>query len=127
MRRTKRLITSLVLAILVALGMGVVVAPAAQAASVGYVYISFPTWLANCPKGGNATIIWADDNLQTWNADAGDDLIYGKVWLNQWNSVQYTLYCNKGPGYYQPGLSTSFVPTRNNQTIWVGPAGWSRN
>lgn len=120
MRSTRPLLTSFVVAIPAAIGMGVVTAPAAQEATVGYFYMSFPNWLGNCAEGGRTTIIWASDGFQAWNADAGDDLIYGKVWLNQ--SIHSLLqWC------YQPGYSTSLVPTRNNQTTWVGPGEWTRN
>jgi hypothetical protein len=111
-----------------AISMPAVVAPPAQATTIGYVYISFPTWEGNCANGGSVKTIWADDAWQTWNGDAGDDLIYGKVALNQTNRINYEVFCAKWPaGYYQAGTSTLFVPTRNNQTIWVGPAGWTRN
>jgi hypothetical protein len=124
----KKAATAMAMAIGTALSAAVLAAPPAQAATIGYVYISFPKWLANCPNGGSAKTIWADDGWQVWNADAGDDLIYGRVALGQTNTISYTLFCAKWPaGYYQPGYQTRFVPTRNNQTVWVGPAGWTRN
>jgi hypothetical protein len=128
-RLRNRLIT-LFFALAAAIAPAVVLTAPAQAATVGNVYISFPKWEGNCPNGGSVQRIWASDGLQTWNWDAGDDLIYGKVYLGVTNSIQYELFCQTtwyGLGYYQPGTWTNFVPTRNGQTIWVGPWGWTRN
>jgi hypothetical protein len=119
------------LAVLAAIGMslGILVAgpSPALAATYGWVYISFPTWLANCESGGRVTGVQAytDHWSTTW--DWGDDLVYGKVALNQRNKVIATVYCNKWPGYYRYVARYDVVPTRNNQTVWVGNAGWTRN
>jgi len=43
--------------------------------------------------------------------------------LNENQSVSYTAFCNKYPGYWQPGVGVTIRPTRNNQTVWIGPAG----
>jgi hypothetical protein len=116
-----------------ALTCGVVAAATpAEAASFGWVYISFPKWLGNCAANNGAVkTVWGQTTPggTVWNADAGDDIVYGRVALGQTNSVQFTLFCAKGvASNYQPGASVSFVPTRNNQTIWVGPTGqWRRN
>lgn len=128
MRKSKGRLLSLLVLCLAAFGV-VAVGPSAHAATIGNMYISFPRWLGNCPNGDSVTAIWATDGPQTWNGDAGDDLIYGKVYLNQVNSIQYTLYCKTSwrGGYYQPGVSMRFTPTRNGQTIWVGPLNWTRN
>jgi hypothetical protein len=83
-------------------------APPAQAATIGYVYISFPKWLANCPNGGAVKTIWADDGWQVWNADAGDDLIYGRVALGQTNTISYTLFCAK----WTAGVLPARVPNQ---------------
>lgn len=37
--------------------------------------------------------------------------------------MSYTAFCNKYPGYWQPGVGVTIRPTRNNQTVWIGPAG----
>jgi hypothetical protein len=126
-----RKIAAIALAISALSGGALAAAAPAQAATFGWVYISFPKWLGNCStNNGSVTTVWGATSPggTRWNADSGDDIVYGKVALNQANSVQYTLFCAKGvASVYQPGISTSFVPTRNNQTIWVGPTGWTRN
>jgi hypothetical protein len=115
-----------VLACAVAVASFVAVTPA-DAAGYGWVYISFPKWLGNCAtNGGDVRTVWGQTTPggTVWNADAGDDIVYGKVLLGKQNSVQYTALCYKGVrSVYQPGAWVNFVPTRNNQTIWVGPTG----
>lgn len=99
----------------------------AQATTFGWVYISFPTWLGNCESGGKVTGIVAATDYWSTNWDWGDDLVYGKVALGQRNHVNATVYCNKWPGYYRYVFRDDVVPTRNNQTLWVGATGWTRN
>ncbi|MFD0267427.1 hypothetical protein ACFVGY_12640 [Streptomyces sp. NPDC127106] len=99
----------------------------AQAASYGWVYISYPKWLGNCP---NATVTGIQGYTDYWstNWDWGDDLVYGKVALGQRNTVIGNLFCKRpGGGYYQAVARYDVVPTRNGQTVWVGPTGWTRN
>ncbi|MEU7381835.1 MULTISPECIES: hypothetical protein [unclassified Streptomyces] len=99
----------------------------AQAASYGWVYISFPKWLGNCP---NATVkgIQAYTNYWSTNWDMGDDLVYGKVALGQRNTIIGNLLCKRRiGGYYQAVARYDVVPTRNKQTVWIGPGGWTRN
>jgi hypothetical protein len=71
-------------------------------------------------------IVAATDYWST-NWDWGDDLVYGKVALGQRNNINATVYCNKWPGYYRYVFRNDVVPTRNNQTLWVGVGGWTRN
>ncbi|MFI1385973.1 hypothetical protein [Embleya sp. NPDC020886] len=107
-----------------------VVGPAAvpaNAASTAWVYIAFPTWMGNCPNGGSVTKIQAYTDYWNTNWDVGDDLVYGKVALNQRNTIIAKVYCNKWPGYYHDVYRNDVVPTRGGQTLFVGPAGWSRN
>ncbi|MFD5826263.1 hypothetical protein [Lentzea sp. NPDC060358] len=122
----RRLMAALSAAVMMA---GLVVGQgSAQAATTGWVYISFPTWLANCESGGRVTAIQAYTDYWSTNWDTGDDLVYGKVALGQRNKIIATVFCSKWPaGYYRYVARTDVVPTRNNQTLWVGPAGWSRN
>ncbi|WP_069766815.1 hypothetical protein [Streptomyces sp. LUP30] len=100
---------------------------AAQAASYGWVYISFPKWLGNCPNA-SVTGIQAYTDFWSTNWDFGDDLVYGKVALGQRNTIIANLFCKRpGGGFYQAVARTDVVPTRGGQTVWVGPAGWTRN
>lgn len=103
----------------------------AQASTVGNVYIAFPKSQGNCPEGGSVMSVWAENGLQTWNWDRGDDTIYGKVNLGRTNTIRYELLCvgdHWWEGwYYQPRTETSFVPTRSGQTVWVGPSGSTHN
>ncbi|HET7129488.1 MAG TPA: hypothetical protein VFJ93_10490 [Gaiellaceae bacterium] len=107
-----------------------VAASTANAWSYGYIYISLPTWEGNCLYGqlGHVSIIsGAVDWMSSVSMDRGDDIVYMRVRLNDWNTVSFTAYCNKWPGYWQPGFSQRIYPTRNNQTYWVGPGGTYHN
>ncbi|MFC8676701.1 hypothetical protein ACFUEN_28950 [Streptomyces griseorubiginosus] len=101
----------------------------ANAASYGWVYIAFPKWLGNCASGnGKVTGIQAYTDYWNTNWDMGDDLVYGKVALGQRNTVIANLACKTSRGgYYQYVFRDDVVPTRNNQTVWVGQTGWTRN
>lgn len=100
----------------------------AQAASTGWVYIAFPKWLGNCANGGTVTGIQAYTDYWNTNWDWGDDLVYGRVGLGQKNTIIANIFCKKGrAGYYQYVARYDVVPTRNNQTVWVGQTGWTRN
>jgi hypothetical protein len=123
----RRKISAALMSVGMALGVAVTAQAPAQAATMGWVYISFPTWLGNCESGGRVTGIQAATDYWSTTWDAGDDLVYGKVALGRKNKVIATLYCNKWPGYYRYVARYDVVPTRNNQTLWVGNAGWTRN
>jgi hypothetical protein len=120
-RRVGSALFTMVAAVLTTLA----VAPPASAAGYGWVYISTPKWLANCAKGGSVTglLVSVGDTWSTTAWDRGDDRVYAKVKLGQRQQVSYTAFCNKWPGYYQPGVAQFVRATRNNQTAWIGPAG----
>jgi hypothetical protein len=130
--RARGRLRGLVAVLLAAFAFSVAVPPVpADAATYGYVYISLPTWKGNCNWGslGRVTIISGTvSNVSSVSMDRGDDLVYMKVKLGEYNRVQFTAFCNKWPGWWQPGFTTSIRPTRNNQTVWIGPgAGPSYN
>lgn len=112
---------------LVSAGSSTLAAPAADASTYGWVYISAPTWLGNCNWGSNGSVTGLLVSVgNTWSTTSwyrGDDLVYARVRLGESQQVSYTAYCNKWPGSYQPGVAQMIRPTRNNQTVWVGPAG----
>src|SRR4051812_6582904 len=86
--RSSRVVRSAVPAAALALGAVTLAAAPASAAGNGAVYISFPTWLGNCPAGGSVTgIAAAIGNTWSTGGDYGDDLIYGSVWLWQSNQL----------------------------------------
>ena len=106
----------------------------AEAATLSNVYVSFPTWLGNCPSGGSVYKIYATiGNIWTTPplGDTSDDLVYPKVYLYQWNKINVQLFCKrpwwKGGNYRGPAYSASFYPTRSGQTFWIGPVGQSNN
>lgn len=112
-------------------GTGLVASPA-QAAT-GWVYVSFPKWLGNCPGGGSVFAILASAN-GTWTTggkfDWGDDLVYAKVNLGRYQEFSAQLWCAKSPGKSKPerfnvshAVTASIRATRNNQTVWIGPNG----
>ena len=105
---------------------------AAQAAPVSNVYVSYPTWLGNCPGGGSVTGIFAANGALWSNAgDWGDDLIYPRVYLNAGNPISARLYCSRpwyrGGDYWGPTVYANIRPTRGGQTFWVGPGSQTHN
>ena len=106
-------------------------------AATGYIYIAFPTWLGNCPKGGSVTIINATTGPygELWSTpaggDKGDDKIYAKVLFNTNNLVTYQNFCRKGilglSSYWDAAWQVTIRPTRSGQTFWVGRLGQSHN
>ena len=113
-----------VLAAVAAVLVTLVTAPAASAAPMGWIYISAPTWLGNCASGQAGRMVYMQAAVgNTWSGgDAGDDLLYVKVRLNENQQVSYTGFCSKGR-IPQSGVGQIIRPTRNNQTVWLGPAG----
>ena len=135
--RWRRLVSALVTfgtALGITLGISIFAPTSASAWSAGYIYVSYPTWLNNCPQGGSVKGIFAAvDGM--WSAPAsgdwGDDLVYPRVRLGDWNTISARNFCSKW-GLSRRGLLGSnylgtFYPTRYNQTFWVGPAGQSHN
>ncbi len=106
----------------------ILAAPPAEAASTGWIYLVYPSWYGNCPNGKVAAIQAASRHTST-NWDAGDDIVYLKLDLNRRNTVNANLMCKRGRHIigYQTVTRSDLVPTRNRQTIWLGPAGWRRN
>jgi hypothetical protein len=96
----------------------------------GWVYISYPTWAGNATQGGSVVGIYAAIG-NTWSCsgygDWGDNIIYGKVHMNQWNAVSSQNFCRKWPVTYRDvPFQKSIYPTRQGQTFWIGPWGvWS--
>jgi hypothetical protein len=107
----------------------------AEAGPVGYVYIAFPKSKGNCGPAGKVWAIKASVGAtytSTW--DYGDDLIYAKVTLKQSQSVSAQVWCSQSKPKTKPSrflmshaVSQNIKPTRNNQTVFVGPAGVSYN
>jgi hypothetical protein len=106
----------------------------ASAYSVSNVYVSYPTWLANCPAGGSVVGIYAA-NGALWSTPAGgdwgDDLVYTRVYLYTSNTVSAQVFCSrpwwKGGNYWGPAVQAVIYPTRTGQTFWVGPIGQTHN
>ena len=136
----RRVVSVLVAVAVMALGMivGTTQTPQASAAtSYGNVYISFPKWQGNCPRGGNVYAIGGSvtglEVPTSWNArgwDYGDDLIYARVALKKRSQVSAQVWCNQAKPTARPrSISVSHTviaqikPTRNGQTVWVGPKG----
>jgi hypothetical protein len=112
-------------------------AAASSQASYGNVYVSFPTWLGNCPGGGSVVDINAS-NSNVWSTPAGgdwgDDLIYPRVVMfvgAPYNQISAQNLCSRpwyrGGNYWAPAVSAGISPSRNGQTFWIGPLGQSHN
>lgn len=102
----------------------------AHAAGKAWVYVSMPTWLGNCPRGGSVKYL----NVSTWGsvtdyrADAGDDMVYISTALNESTTVVANGLCYNGKNtYWGPAVSVNIRATRQNQTFWIGPAGVRNN
>lgn len=134
MSKIRRWTTTALLALSLSLGTSLVSVAPAQAAT-GWVYISFPKWLGNCPAGGSVFAILGSVG-GTWTTgpkyDWGDDLVYAKVNLGANQQVSAQVWCARSPGNSRPSAATvthsvmrTIKPTRNNQTVWVGLNGVS--
>ena len=106
----------------------------AEAASIGYVYIAYPTWAGNCPSGGSVTALYgAVDTLWATPAtgDRGDDLVYAKVRIGANSTVSMQPYCSRplyrGGSYYGVPSQHVIKATRTGQTFWMGPLGKWQN
>jgi hypothetical protein len=115
----------------------------AEAASAGWIYVSLPTWLNNCPGGGSVdmprvTTFGQSTGVSDYRSDIGDDLVYiraeiggqtqfvgnGRCKLRYWDAYN-RVYKIK---YYDgPAFSQTIYVDRNNQTVWVGPGGIRKN
>ena len=82
-----------------------------------------PTWLNNCPGGGSVKYLQVSIE-PTWSGgDYGDDLVYGKAYLGQNDSVQAQGECFNGSKAVSmtPAVDVTIHPTRQGQTWWIGP------
>lgn len=96
----------------------------AQAVTYGWNYISLPTWAGNCPQGGSVKYLFVTIGDSWSGGDSGDDLVYGRVRLNESQRVTAQGLCYRGSvSYWGPASQQTIRPTRNNQTWWVGPGG----
>jgi len=102
----------------------------AHAAGRTWVYVSMPTWLGNCPRGGSVKYL----NVSTWGsvtdcrADGGDDLVYIGAAMNENTTVVARGLCYNGQNtQWGPAVSVNIRATRQNQTFWIGPAGVRNN
>ena len=121
-------------AVLVISSFGVSAPTAHASTGYGYVYVSFPTWLGNCPYGGSVRGIYAA-NGYLWSTpptgDWGDDLIYPKVLFYSNNPISFQNFCYRpwwqGGTYRAPAWQVTIYPTRYGQTFWIGPWGQRHN
>ncbi len=67
--------------------------------------------------------------IDTWSGgDYGDDLVYGKVALGEYQTVVAQGLCYNGnKSYWGPASSQTIHATRSGQTWWLGPAGVTHN
>jgi hypothetical protein len=131
-RRLRRAVVAALAVATAGVGALALTASAAQAYPYSNVYVSFPTWLGNCPGGGSVTgIFGANGNIWSTAGDWGDDLIYPRVNLNANNAVSAKVFCSRplwrGGNYWGPAVSANIRPTRGGQTFWIGPFGQSHN
>jgi hypothetical protein len=99
---------------------------ASAATANGGVYIIAPKWWGWCPNvagQNNYPYYMSQENYTTGDssADAGDDVIWSRVTLNQNNRIEVQVGCIRG--YYSTGTSVTIRPTRNGQSWDISPSG----
>lgn len=102
--------------------------PASAATANAGVYIVAPKWWGWCPNVSGVTnrvTFMSQVNQTTGNmsSDAGDDVIWSRVALNTYNTIDVQVGCIYGIG--SSGTRVTIRPTRNGQTFWVSPTGAS--
>ena len=101
------------------------IAPPASASTMGWVYISTPTWLGNCADGRDGKVdglfATVGDTWSTNGADLGDDMVYAKVRLGEYQPVSFQVRCSRSAESWQAGVGLSIAPTRSGQTVRVAP------
>lgn len=107
-----------------------IVATASDASAAGdaNVYLVLPTWLNNCPGGGDVRFMQVSVG-DTWSGgDFGDDIVYPRVNLHQNEAVIGRGLCYRGRGtYWGPTFYQEINASRNGQAWYVGPAGVRHN
>ena len=110
-------------AMVMMLGLVVTGQDSAQAATYGWVYISFPTWLANCESGGRVTGVQAYTSYWSTTWDWGEDLVYGKVALNQRNTVPPAGWC-RAPSSASTCASPATTSSRSPPLLYGLQTPW---
>ena len=130
--RIKRAAGSVLAASALALGLAAVAVEPAQAAA-GYIYVSMPTGLGNCPGGWMHTprvSIWG--NVTSYASDSGDDVVYMRADVGSTSNFVGQGVCRKRVNgrtveYPASAVSWNVKVDRNNQTIFIGPNGVWKN
>jgi hypothetical protein len=127
----KRQLSGLVMAIAMIGGILTVVSTSAQATAGYWVYISMPTWLNNCPRGGSVKVpevtAWFGGD-SSYASDSGDDLVWIRVGANMDTTIVASGLCYNGTRSWPAAASSNTIhATRTGQTWWVGPAGTRHN
>jgi hypothetical protein len=115
---SKKLATATIALVLSVLGV-LAASPSvgAKATSSG-VYIVTPQWWGWCPHNGvHAVYGWNLTNGAS-AGDAGDDIIWLGVNLNQPNEISVQVECNGG--LWSTATYTWIRPTRNGQSWFIG-------
>lgn len=101
-------------------------APASAASANGGVYVIAPKWWGWCPniaRQNNYPYYMSQSNFTTGNSssDAGDDIIWSRVALNQNNTISVAVGCILG--YGSGGTTITIRPTRNGQSWFISLSG----
>jgi hypothetical protein len=105
--------------------------PPAQASGGYWVYVSMPTWLGNCPRGGavkkpEVTAWFGGDS--SYASDFGDDLVWIRVGARIDTTIVASGLCYAGSkSWPAAGSSNTIRASRTGQTWWIGPYGTRHN
>ena len=108
------------LAVVIAMSLAGALALAADGASAsnGGVYVVTPTWWGWCPGSSVTAVYWWNDTTGASGGDAGDDIVWVSVNMNQPNTLTLAVKCRatweSAPAY------TTIRPTRTGQAWFVG-------
>jgi hypothetical protein len=103
----------------------------AEAATTGYIYISVPSWLGNCPNGGSVIGAYGVVDVMGQQRDYGDDLVYVRARIGDYNTITAQAYCSSSwqypIPYWGPASQYRVYINRSGETVWQGPAGVRHN
>jgi hypothetical protein len=93
----------------------------AASASAGGVYVITPHWWGWCPSSGVHAVYYFNQTNGATGGDAGDDIVWVPVYLNQTNFLTVTVQCNAA--WESSGTYTNIRPTRTGQAWYIGSGG----
>ncbi|SRR5581483_8529294 len=97
------------------------VCSASASATSGGVYVVTPKSWGWCPISGVKAVYYVNQSNATTGGDAGDDIVWVPVTLNQTNMLTVAVKCNWAAE--SSATYTGIRPTRTGQAWYIGPGG----